>query len=110
MAFEYTTSLYVPSLPSPLVKKMEARGVFFTPVPEFSKHTLNTFEGKQLRGLFSAHLDARNQACGALMEMLHSPEADTNSAKWFQFCGALQQEDQYLRTIAEYYNKKHAKQ
>jgi len=104
----YTSPLYVNTLPQELTTELEKLQVL--PFPEFEKHTMLVVSGQTLRDLFSAHLNARNQACGALMGMLSRPESQRNQSKWFQFLGILQREHQYLQTIAEYYNKVHAKQ
>jgi hypothetical protein len=41
--------------------------------------------------------------------MLVWPESKRDTATWFRILGILQREDQYMRTIAEYYNRVHAK-
>jgi hypothetical protein len=106
MAFEHTSPLYVASLPRELTQELEK--FQYLPIPEFTEHTMLVLPGKSLRDIFSAHLNARNQVCGALMGMLVWPESKREQSKWYRLLGILQREDQYLRTIAEYYNRVHA--
>jgi len=108
MAFEHTSPLYIESLPRELIQDLEKYEKEILPIPEFTKHTLFVLSGKNLRDIFSAHLNARNQACGALMGMLVWPESQREQSNWYRLLGILQREDQYLRTIAEYYNRVHA--
>lgn len=102
-----TSPLHVDSLPYELVKELKA--IQLLGIPEFAEHTITILPGNILRDLFSAHLNARNHACGALMGMLALPESKREPAAWFRTLGILQREDQYLHTIAEYYNLVHAK-
>ena len=108
MSSTHTSPLYVESLPYELAKELEK--IQFLPIPEFAEHTIIILPGNTLRDLFSAHLNARNHACGALMGMLALPESKREPAAWFRALGILQREDQYMHTIAEYYNREHAKQ
>jgi len=105
---EFTTPLYVEPLPFELNKELEH--IKSLPILEFATHTILLLPGHILRDLFSAHLNARNQACGALMGMLVWVESKRDKTKWFRLLGILQQEDQYMHTIAEYYNRVYAKQ
>lgn len=109
MAFEFelTSPLYVESLPRELTQELEK--IQCLPIREFEIHTILIIPGNTLRDIFSAHWNARNQACGALMGMLVWPESKRDTATWFRVLGILQREDQYMRTIAEYYNRVHAK-
>jgi len=106
MALEHTSPLYVESLPNELTQELEKYQ--YLPIPEFEKHTILILPSKFLRDLFSAHLNARNQACGALMGMLFWPESQREQSNWYRLLGILQREDQYLRTIVEYYNRVYA--
>lgn len=99
--------LYVESLPRELSMELEKLAVI--PMPEFEEHTILLLSGNLLRDLFSAHLNARNKACGLLMGLLVIPESKRDINKFFQLLGILQREHQYLHTIAEYYNKVHSK-
>ena len=108
MSSTHTSPLHVDSLPYELTKELKA--IQLLGIPEFKTHTLTILSGNTLRDLFSAHLNARNHACGALMGMLALPESKREPAAWFQALGILQREDQYMHTIAEYYNRVHAKQ
>jgi len=107
IALEHTTPLYVEALPRELSTELEKLDVI--PMPEFEEHTILLLSGQLLRDLFSAHLNARNKACGLLMGLLVIPEPRRDSTKFYQFLGILQRENQYLHTIADYYNKVHAK-
>ena len=107
MALENTSSLYVDSLPSELTKELDKFPLL--PIPEFEKHTILIIPGNTLRDLFSAHWNARNQACGALMGMLAQPESKRDSTKWFYLLGILQREHQYMHTIVDFYNRVYAK-
>ena len=107
MSSVHKSPLYVESLPRELAKELEK--IQCPNIPEFAEHTIIILPGNILRDLFSAHLNARNHACGALMGMLALPESKKDPAAWFRALGILQREDQYLHTIAEYYNLVHAK-
>jgi len=107
MSSTHTSPLRVESLPRELAKELEK--IQFIHIPEFAEHTIIILPGNILRDLFSAHLNARNHACGSLMGMLALPESKREPAAWFRALGILQREDQYLHTIAEYYNSVYAK-
>lgn len=107
MAFIKTSPLYVESLPSKLIHELEKLPLL--PIPEFEKHTILLLSDKTLRDLFSAHWNSRNQACGALMSIFAQPESNRDSTKWVYLLGILQREHQYMNTIADFYNRVHAK-
>ena len=107
MSSVHMSPLHVESLPYELAPELGK--IPYIPIPEFEEHTIRILSGQTLRYLFSAHLNARNHACGTLMGMLALPESKRDPALWFQALGILQREDQYMRTIAEYYNRAHAK-
>lgn len=108
MALKLVSPLYVESLPNELSRELEK--LQYLPIREFEEHTIvSCLSGQTLRDLFSAHWNARNQACGALMGMVFLPETKRDLAAWFISLGILQREDQYMHTIAKYYNKVHAK-
>jgi hypothetical protein len=111
MCSQQTSPLHLESLPRELaeeLKKLELK-LKLLPIPEFATHTIITMSGEELRTHFSAHLNGRNHACGALMGMLALPESKREPAAWFSTLGILQREDQYLHTIVEHYNRVHAK-
>ena len=81
-----TSPLQIPYLPSErclILKELQP-----LPISEFEKHTINLFSGHLLREIFSAHLDARNQACGFVMS------SKKDSPEWFRALGILQRENQ----------------
>ena len=105
--FGLTSPLYVEALPERLTDALKQFQDL--PIREFETYVIFKLSGNTLRDLFSAHWNARNQACGFLMAMLVWPESERNPAEWFRVLGILQREVQYMHTIAEYYNRVHAK-
>lgn len=106
MAFENKTSLYVEPLPDKLTQLLNTFNLL--DCPEFINHTIIILNENTLRHLFSAHLNARNQACGALMQMMTLNENISNEDKWFILLGILQRENQYMHIIADFYNRTYA--